>query len=240
MKSRVWGNKNYGISQGFHSGHKAIDIRLPCGTPLYAPENGKAIYSQKDQYGGEWIRFSIKGGYFDITHLKKRVLAKGKSAKAGSLIGYSGTTGKSTACHLHFALNKSGWKEPTDYLLGDPCAEREAWHKNRYDALVVRYNSMKARYVAKRDELTRATKEVSNLTQQGRIDTELIETLKKEKSSLEGGLEALQRDYNILLQGDTEIADENVKLRERWSKEINWILLTELAIAKIKGVFHLE
>jgi murein DD-endopeptidase MepM/ murein hydrolase activator NlpD len=51
-------------------------------------------------------------------HLEPRVVASpGQIVTSESVIGYEGTTGNSTGCHVHFAVNDAGvWENPRNYL----------------------------------------------------------------------------------------------------------------------------
>lgn len=203
MRSRVW-KGNFGIKQGFHSGHEAIDIKHRCGTPLYTPENTKALRSRQDQFKAEWLRCSVKGGFLDLVHLKKRVLKEGRKAKKGALIGYSGTTGKSTGCHTHLALWKNGkFVEPTDYLLGDlytkkkDYAKKEAWHKNRYEALKKRYGLMKKKYITKREAVKTLTKKLKGLDRDAKLGRGVQGILSAIKNRLEAILGLHPRRGNV-------------------------------------------
>jgi murein DD-endopeptidase MepM/ murein hydrolase activator NlpD len=51
-------------------------------------------------------------------HMQARVIVhEGQKVTSGQLIGYEGSTGFSTGCHLHFAINVNGdWRNPTSFL----------------------------------------------------------------------------------------------------------------------------
>jgi murein DD-endopeptidase MepM/ murein hydrolase activator NlpD len=51
-------------------------------------------------------------------HMQPRVIVvPGQAVSAGQVIGYEGSTGNSTGCHLHFAVNANGsWQNPRAYL----------------------------------------------------------------------------------------------------------------------------
>jgi murein DD-endopeptidase MepM/ murein hydrolase activator NlpD len=101
-----------GSSLGYHPG---IDFAINCGTPVYAAAPGDVIMtSLESQSGGYGNRLIIDHGFLrgvDLTttynHLTSFVVTSGHVAR-GQLVAYSGTTGFSTGCHLHFEAREDG------------------------------------------------------------------------------------------------------------------------------------
>lgn len=93
--------------------HAGTDFRAYCGTPLYATRGG-TVYTANFRAGlgnSVFIDHGTVNGYSLMTssnHLSSFAVSAGQSVKAGQLIGYSGTTGSSTACHLHFEVYRNG------------------------------------------------------------------------------------------------------------------------------------
>jgi murein DD-endopeptidase MepM/ murein hydrolase activator NlpD len=106
--SWVWpvGGKNY-ISQYYWSGHHALDIAAPYGTPVYAAANGYVVYSGWRSYiqGGNvvWIKHGTKL-YSTYNHLSAWNVRPGQFVRAGQRIGSIGTSGMATGPHLHFEI----------------------------------------------------------------------------------------------------------------------------------------
>jgi LysM repeat protein len=101
-------------SQGLHGpGKRGIDMAAPTGTPIYAAASGTIILS-KDGWNGAYGNLIIakhsNGTKTLYAHLSKRVAATGATVKQGELIGYVGSTGRSTGPHLHFEVQ--GAKNP--------------------------------------------------------------------------------------------------------------------------------
>jgi len=95
--------------------HQGVDLLTSCGTPIYATAAGVVKVSQ-ESYGGYGVAVSIDhvlGGqrvnslYGHMTYGSRQV-AVGQSVEAGQLIGLVGSTGSSTACHLHFEVHING------------------------------------------------------------------------------------------------------------------------------------
>jgi len=101
--------------------HSGRDYAVPCGTPVYAAASGSVISAGWG--GGYGNRVVIDHGYVSGTGLAStynhlsRIVRSGGSVKRGALIGYSGTTGSSTGCHLHFeTLENGSFADPRKWL----------------------------------------------------------------------------------------------------------------------------
>ena len=100
-------------TQSIH-GRNAIDIGVPTGTPIIASAEGIVIISDSSGWNGGY------GGYIVISHpngtetlyahMNKTAVGKGASVIQGQVIGWSGSTGRSTGPHLHFEVR--GAKNP--------------------------------------------------------------------------------------------------------------------------------
>lgn len=125
--------QGYGyISQGFKSGHPAIDFPYPDGTLVYAAHDGEVVAAGKATGGFAGYAYHVKivneelGIATLYAHLRKDgVLVKvGQKVKAKELIGKGDSTGNSTGPHLHFELLKRPYRsytsdaiDPTPYLV---------------------------------------------------------------------------------------------------------------------------
>ncbi|MBD8044230.1 peptidoglycan DD-metalloendopeptidase family protein [Arthrobacter sp. Sa2BUA2] len=97
--------------------HSGIDFGARCGTPIYAAAAGEVWRS--DMGGTEMIgtgnRIVLNHGVIGTSalatnyyHMSSRVVSAGQWVNAGQLIGYVGSTGNSTGCHLHFETMLNG------------------------------------------------------------------------------------------------------------------------------------
>lgn len=116
-----------GISQPFKAGkHKGIDLvnhKLYSKTPIRATQDGKVVAASKGawhwSYGNMVAIYHGGGTYTNHAHLSKICVKVGKQVKAGDIIGYMGTTGRSTGIHLHFEIHlgkKWNRVNPKSYL----------------------------------------------------------------------------------------------------------------------------
>ncbi|MEL7487576.1 MAG: peptidoglycan DD-metalloendopeptidase family protein, partial [Pseudomonadota bacterium] len=96
---------------GYRKAHKGVDFAAPRGTPIYAAGDG--VVERANRYGsfGNYIRIRHSSGYKTAyAHLKgfRRGVRAGKRVRQGDVIGYVGTTGRSTGPHLHYEVIKNG------------------------------------------------------------------------------------------------------------------------------------
>ncbi len=99
--------------------HAGIDIGAPCGTPIKAAGTG-VILSAGFNSGGYGNMTLINHGNGLSTlygHQSSIIVSPGQSVTQGQVIGYVGSTGKSTGCHLHFEVRVGGNPvDPNAYL----------------------------------------------------------------------------------------------------------------------------
>ena len=91
------------------STHTGVDIPAPAGTPIYAAGDGIVTTVNSNQYAstyGYYCIVSHGGGYATLyAHQRQVPIVKvGQTVKKGQVIGYVGTTGRSTGNHLHFEI----------------------------------------------------------------------------------------------------------------------------------------
>lgn len=102
--------------------HYGVDFSAPQGTPIYATGNGKVSKTKRSRRGfGNHIVIDHGYGYESLyAHMTKYTVRKGQKVKRGDIIGYVGSTGKSTAPHLHYEVHKDGKKiNPAYYFHND-------------------------------------------------------------------------------------------------------------------------
>lgn len=103
---------------GGRRGHKGVDMAAPTGTPIYATADGMISKA-------EW--FSSYGNFISIAHgaeletrfghLSRMAVSAGQRVRKGDLIGYVGSTGRSTGPHLHYEVRVAGEAvDPTPYM----------------------------------------------------------------------------------------------------------------------------
>ncbi|HZI67417.1 MAG TPA: M23 family metallopeptidase [Thermoanaerobaculia bacterium] len=97
-------------SRGEYARHLAIDIGAPRGTPILATTDGEIVRLTREHRGGITVyQKDDKGRYlFYYCHLSRyaRGLRVGKAVSKGEVIGYVGSTGRTTGPHLHFSITR--------------------------------------------------------------------------------------------------------------------------------------
>lgn len=95
--------------------HTGIDYGVACGTALYAPAAGEVWYADSNALPGAGNRIVLSHGVVggnalatNFYHLSSYLVGPGQRVSAGQLIGYTGTTGNSNGCHLHFETVLNG------------------------------------------------------------------------------------------------------------------------------------
>ncbi|WP_052545626.1 M23 family metallopeptidase [Candidatus Hepatobacter penaei] len=92
--------------------HKGMDFAAPIGTPVHAAADGKIVKVTYNGGYGRYIRIRHANGTMETAyaHLSryKKGIHIGQKVRKDEVIGYVGTTGRSTGPHLHFELIKDG------------------------------------------------------------------------------------------------------------------------------------
>lgn len=107
---------------GYTRLHNGADIGGACGNPIYATQSGTVTKAGYSSSSGNNIRIDhgvIDGKQVETAylHMSKLAARSGQQVDKGDVIGYVGTTGLSTACHLHLALYENGkGSNPLDYI----------------------------------------------------------------------------------------------------------------------------
>ncbi|GAA2090109.1 hypothetical protein GCM10009801_54830 [Streptomyces albiaxialis] len=112
----------YGVKGNWAAGHHTgIDLAVPTGTPVRSVGTGTVVFAGRSgDYGkAVTIRMSDKK-YTLFAHLSTIAVKRGKAVRAGTWLGRSGNTGRSTGPHLHFEVRaKRGYGsdiDPVRYL----------------------------------------------------------------------------------------------------------------------------
>lgn len=113
---------------GYSKMHKGMDFAAPTGTPIYAAGDGTVEYAGRFSSYGNYIKVrhnsKLKTAYAHLHKIRSGV-SVGSRVKQGQIIGYVGTTGRSTGPHLHYeimvnnvAVNPRSVDLPTGEQLG--------------------------------------------------------------------------------------------------------------------------
>ena len=98
---------------GYNKMHRGTDFAAPMGTPIMASGDGVVTRARWCGGGGNCVKIKHNSTYQTIyAHMKNfaRGLKEGVRVKQGQIIGYVGSTGKSTGPHLHYEVIENGKK----------------------------------------------------------------------------------------------------------------------------------
>ena len=107
---------------GYRRLHAGIDLRAYCGMSILAGRSGTVLWARyRSGYGNQVM---VDHGYVNgnsvmssYNHLQGFTVSSGSKVRGGDVVGYSGSTGTSTACHLHFEVYINGnTVDPYPYL----------------------------------------------------------------------------------------------------------------------------
>jgi murein DD-endopeptidase MepM/ murein hydrolase activator NlpD len=130
---------------GYTRMHQGVDFAAPTGTPIYAAGDGKVVIAKRNGGYGRYIRIRHNGDYSTAyAHLSRfaKGITPGRRVKQGQVIGYVGTSGRSTGPHLHYEvlrndtqINPLQIKQPANQQLAGATFDRFRAEVARIDRL---------------------------------------------------------------------------------------------------------
>ncbi len=96
---------------GYNKLHTGVDFAAPTGTPIYAAGSGTIDFIGWKGGYGKYIRIRHNGRYKTAyAHMSRfaKGIKKGSKVKQRQVIGYVGSTGRSTGPHLHYEVHQNG------------------------------------------------------------------------------------------------------------------------------------
>lgn len=101
-------------TQGVH-GYNGVDLAAPIGTPILAAAEGDVLIAKETGwnagYGGYVVIKHDNGSQTLYAHQSGVAVSPGQHVEQGQVIGYVGSTGKSTGAHVHFEI-RNGIRNP--------------------------------------------------------------------------------------------------------------------------------
>lgn len=101
-------------TQGIH-GYNGVDLGAPSGTPIMASAAGEVVVAKSGGYNGGYGSYVViqhgNGSQTLYAHMSKVSTSGGSFVEQGQVIGYVGSTGRSTGAHLHFEI-RNGIRNP--------------------------------------------------------------------------------------------------------------------------------
>lgn len=115
----VWPTASRAINQYYGWNHTGVDINGDYTDPIYASADGTVAEAGWNSGGyGLQVVINHDNGYKTrYAHASKLFVKAGEEVKQGQVIGYVGTTGRSTGTHLHYEIYKNGKRgNPLTYV----------------------------------------------------------------------------------------------------------------------------
>ena len=113
---------------GYNRMHKGVDFAAPHGTPIYAAGAGRLVRVGRRGGYGNYVRIDHGNGYATAyAHLTRFAagMRSGRRVQQGEVIGFVGSTGRSTGPHLHYEVLKDG-RQVNPLAITQPPASRLA------------------------------------------------------------------------------------------------------------------
>lgn len=118
MKTPIEGARvtsGYGMRRhpilGYNKAHKGVDFGAPTGTPIMAAGDGKVVRAAMTGSYGHYIKIEHANGFataYAHLHGYAKGIKAGARVQQGDIIGYVGSTGRSTGPHLHYEVLRGG------------------------------------------------------------------------------------------------------------------------------------
>ncbi|MSO91767.1 MAG: M23 family peptidase [Rhodospirillales bacterium] len=105
-----YGNRMHPIL-GYTTMHRGVDFASPAGTPIYAAGDGIVDLAGDNGAYGLYVRLRHEAQYATAYGHLSRIatgIRKGRRVRQGDIIGYVGSTGRSTGPHLHYEVLMNG------------------------------------------------------------------------------------------------------------------------------------
>ena len=94
---------------GYYELHDGMDLSTRCGTPIHASADGIVTRAGWNGALGNYVQIAHNDGLATgYGHQSRIVVEVGQSVSQGEVIGYVGSTGNSTGCHVHFQALHNG------------------------------------------------------------------------------------------------------------------------------------
>ena len=156
---------------GYVKMHTGIDWATPYGTPIFAAGNGVIEKAEWEGGYGKYVRIKHNNGY-ETAYGHMSAFAKGmepgKRVRQGQIIGFVGSTGRSTGAHVHYEILVNGRfvdpmrvKLPRGRSLEGPILANFEKERDRVDGLMNNRNA-NARVSDAAGTTTPPTRQVSN------------------------------------------------------------------------------
>ena len=147
--SSAFGMRKHPID-GYNKMHKGTDFAAPMGTPIMASGDGIVTRARWCGGGGNCVKIKHNSNYQTVyAHMKNFALGirEGRRVKQGQIIGYVGSTGKSTGPHLHYEVIKNGKKINSQKLKLPSGKILKSKERNRFEVEKIKLDVLKSELI---------------------------------------------------------------------------------------------
>ena len=147
--SSAFGMRKHPID-GYNKMHRGTDFAAPMGTPIMASGNGVVTRARWCGGGGNCVKIKHNSTYETIyAHMKNfaRGIKEGVRVKQGQIIGYVGSTGKSTGPHLHYEVIENGKKINSQKLKLPPGKILKSKNRELFEVTRIKLDVLKSELI---------------------------------------------------------------------------------------------
>lgn len=137
---------------GYSAMHKGVDFAAPTGTPIYAAGDGVVQKASRFSSYGNYVKIRHNGTYSTAyAHMSRygKGIRPGARVTQGQVIGYVGTTGRSTGPHLHFEVVQNGAQVNPKKVASLGTDKLNKTQLAKFQSVIQQYDSQFASLVAK-------------------------------------------------------------------------------------------
>ncbi len=129
--SSLYGWRDDPLSPGRAEKHQGVDLAVREGTPVHAMADGRIVFAENDGGLGNFTALQVAGPAGSPTivngHMSRLVVSAGDTVKRGEIIGYAGSTGRSTGPHVHLQICSGAHAHKGGFVCGTTSNPYENW-----------------------------------------------------------------------------------------------------------------
>ena len=128
--SSLYGWRDDPLEPGHNEKHQGVDVAVKEGTPVHAMTDGRVMFAAFDGGLGNFVALQPPGDGAPTVlngHMSQLAVREGDLVHRGDVIGYAGSTGRSTGPHVHVQLCPSGHMVRGGFVCGGATNPYENW-----------------------------------------------------------------------------------------------------------------
>ncbi len=128
--SSLYGWRDDPLEPGRNEKHQGVDVAVQEGTPVHAMTDGRVMFAEFDGGLGNFVALQAQGDGAPTVvngHMSRLAVRAGDVVHRGDVIGYAGSTGRSTGPHVHVQLCPSGHMVRGGFVCGGATNPYENW-----------------------------------------------------------------------------------------------------------------